>query len=136
MDFAAFQAMFPDLIVVYQQCEWEGSQLQTYNFINSNWDELQPGSAAEMFSDVDIDIIEGAIKSAAIADNFEVALVVDRSGQKMLTGIVRGKGIRIAGEDSFSLDDFAIDLDGNYEGSNFEAPDFFSSENDLKRELQ
>lgn len=141
MDFARFQMMYPELIIIHERCGWYGDNLEYYNFIMHSWHKMAPGAFALLFSEkkVTFEEIDGAIKSAGILEPADVALTCVKEGASSFVGLVRGKNVTREGEESFSFGDFGEfgwdDQTSSNQKSDFEAPAFFDPEEDIRREL-
>ena len=141
MDIAAFQMVYPELIVSYDRCEWLGENMEYYNFIMRSWQNLAENAQALMFEEkkTSIEEIDGVIKSSGVLEPVDVALIYVKDGPHSLVGLVRGKNLRRTDEGEFNFGDFGeFSWDATNKDSvseNFEAPDFFNPEDDIKREL-
>jgi len=141
MDFARFQMMYPELIVIHDRCGWFGDNLEYYNFVMRSWHKMVPGAFALLFAEkkVSFEEIDGVIKSAGILEPVDVALTCVKEGIDSFVGLVRGKNLKREGEDSFNFGDFgefAWDEQNQLnQVGDFEAPNFFDPEEDLRREL-
>ena len=142
MDIAAFQMVYPELIVVYDRCEWSGNEMEYYNFIMRSWQKLAENAQALVFEEkkLTVDEIEGVIRSASFLEPVDIALIYVKEGLNSFIGLVRGKNLNKAGIGDFDFGDFGEFSWGstNQAGTSevFEAPDFFSPEDDLRRELE
>jgi hypothetical protein len=121
MDIAGFQVIFPELIVSYENKPWHGSGLQSYNFVFNEWQDIADGANVQLFTKVNVEAVEGAIRSTKIHENTDVALIYTSEA----TGLVRGKRLREDGEMDFAFDDFSFDNTSQHKSDNFEAPGFF-----------
>ena len=139
MDLAPFQIIYPELIIEHKRCAWFGEGLQYYNFIFQTWQNMASGAQALLFLEAQAatEIIDGGIKSAKILGEVDIALINAKEGVNSLIGLVRGKRLRKEGEEDFSLGviEWGENSQATYAANDYEAPDFFSPEDDLRREL-
>ena len=140
MDLAPFQMVYPELIISHKQCAWFGEDIQFYNFALKVWDKMARGDKPLLYHETQASIenIDGGIKSSKILGDLDIALISVQNGSESAIGLVRGTRLRREGEEDFSLG--MIDIGTNDQSSlnaeDFEAPDFFSPEDDLRRELE
>ena len=131
MDVAAFQSLYPEEVQVHLgRGTWFGSSLQYYNAEDEDWSNLASGGEAMMFCGeaMTFEIIEGLVKSSIVSGK-KFVIIVDGS----LLGFVRGKDLQ---EENEEMDiEIDWDMDNSTNSGNYEMPDMFSPEEDLKRLL-
>jgi len=140
MDLASFQLVYPELIVEHARHLWVGEKMEYYNFVFKTWQKMSLESEPLLFSEskVKIEDIEGAIRSAQILNEVEIALINIQENSESLIGLIRGRRLRNKDDGDFSLE--SIDWSNNnfhtYSAEEYESPEFFSPEDDLKELLQ
>jgi hypothetical protein len=131
MDVAAFQSMYPEEVrICIGQTSWFGDGLELYNADSGSWVSLADGGEAMMFNEstMNFETIDSLVKSSIVSSK-EFVIVVDGD----YIGFVRGNNITSEDEEEMDIE---IDWGSGSESNNpedFEAPDFFSPEEDLKK---
>jgi len=126
MDVAAFQFLYPEEVQIQLgRIAWFGSSLQYYNAENEDWSNLASGGEAMMFcgESMTFEVVEGLVKSSIVSGK-KFVIIVDGS----LLGFVRGKDLHE--EIDIEID---WDMDDSINSGNYEMPDIFSPEEDLKK---
>jgi len=132
MDVAAFQSLYPEEVRIQSgRTNWFGSNLQYYNAKSGTWYDMAPSAQAQMFKDelMNFETIDGLVKSSIIS-NRQFAIIVEGS----LLGFIRGNNLQTEEDEEMNIEiDWEMDVSMNNE--NYETPDIFSPEDELKKLL-
>jgi hypothetical protein len=137
VDIAYFQVTYPEIVISCDRCNWSGNNLEYFNFSINSWEKLAEGGQCLQFVDsiCSIDDVDSLIKSSLLREGINVGIVCDGD----TIGVVRGDYLGIEGENDIHLQDMVDFNDLNLssmDGGNFEAPDFFSLEEDIREIME
>jgi len=107
MDVGLLTQLFPELILERSRQPWSGELLEYFDIETNKWEPLANGGEAILTAEENWPegTIEGLIKSVQVRD-LDCAVVAVQEAGRLLIGLVRGKDIRISGEEEIEFSEF------------------------------